>query len=253
MRKTAGQKAAGKAKLQRASAMVARRGPAPQVRQAQYSAAVRSAFGSGRENKTFDPVVLGTNGLVCSTDSAVAVSATGYITANASAHVLNQIAQGTTSTTRIGRKVMMKGLLLQGLIAQTAASSAANIVRMCLVYIPRLDRSTTTMPPQNVVWTTQHPVSLRVINNSDRFKIIRQWTHKLMGDVDACATGTEILPFSEYVKLDLQTSWLQANTDGSFNDMEEGGLALYVQGINTAASGVAPVVQYVARVYFEDH
>jgi len=252
MRRTAGQKAAGKAKLQRASAMVSAR-RAPQLRQAQYASAVRSAFGAGRENKSFDPVTLLTNTLVASSDSAVAVSGTGYITANASAHVLNQIPQGTTSTSRIGRKILMKGVLLQGWISQTSASSSVNIARLCLVYIPRLDRSTTTMPPQNVIWTAQNPVSLRVINNSDRFRIIRQWTHKLSGDVDAAATGEEIIPFSEYIKLDLQTSWLQANTDGTFNDMEEGALCLYAQGINTAASGIFNNIQYQARVYFEDH
>jgi len=252
MRKTAGQKAAGKAKLQRASAMVARRGPAPQVRQAQYSAAVRSAFGSGRDNKTFDPVTIGSNNLQCSTDSAVAVSASGYVTNASSAHVLNQVPQGTSSTTRIGRKILMKGVLLQGRIVQGPTNASSNIVRLCLIYIPRLDRSTTTMAPQNVIWTAQDPSALRVINNSDRFRVIRQWTYKLTGDLDAASTGFEILHFSEYVKLDLQTSWLQANTDGTFNDMEEGALCLYAQGINTVASNNSCPCAYAARVYFED-
>lgn len=248
----AGTSAAGKAKLQRAQAMTMARGPAPQIRQAQYSAAVRSAFGSGRDRKTFDPVTIGSNALSATTDAAVAVSGSAYITHNASAHVLNQVPQGTSSTTRIGRKILMRSIHLQGQITNASNGSFYNLVRMCLVYIPRLDRSTTTMPPQNVIWTAQDPRTLRVINNSDRFKIVRQWTHVLTGDADACSTGREVVAFSEMVKLDLQTSWIQANTDGTFNDMEEGALCLYCQGSNTTASGSNGSISYAARLYFED-
>ncbi|ALE29712.1 coat protein [Lake Sarah-associated circular virus-31] len=250
--KRASSKASAASKAARSSNMSARRGPAP-TRQAQYASAVSRSFGSGRENKTFDAVVLGTNILRASTDDAVAISASGYITTNSSAMVLNQVPQSTTSTTRIGRKMVMKGILLQGFIAAGQTGSLGSLARMCLVYIPRLDRTTTTMPPQNVIWSAQNPCALRVINNSDRFRIIRQWTHKLTGDFDAATTGNEIVAFSEYVKLDLQTSWIQSNSDGSFNDMEEGALCLYAQGLYTGASGSAPTINFASRIYFEDH
>jgi hypothetical protein len=213
---------------------------------------LRSGNGTGRERKTYDPVVLGTNVLNCSSDAAVAVSGSGYITNNSSAMVLNQVPQGTTSTTRIGRKIRMTAVHILGRIMATTNGAIYNPVRIAIVYIPRLDRTTTTMPPQNVIWTSQSPHELRVLNNADRFKIVRQWTWDVLGDRDAVTCGCEALTVDKMVKLDLPTVWTQADTSGSFDDMEEGGLCLYVQGIQSTASGNNGTFTFTARVYFED-
>lgn len=215
-------------------------------------ARARQVRGTGRERKTYDPVTLFTNILRISTDSAVAVSATSYITNGSSAMVLNQVPQGTTSTSRIGRKIKMTGIRICGRFVNTATSAQYNQCRLCLVYIPRLDRGTTTMPPQNVIWTTQSASALRVIDNSDRFRVIRQWTVDLFGDIDAVNTGAEAQSFDEMVKLNHQTVWLQSNTNGSFNDMEEGALCLYAQGTNTDASNLYASFAFSARLYFDD-
>jgi len=229
-------------------------GSVQNLRVAQNRAAIRAVtgrLGAGRDNLTFDAVVLGTNLLSPASNSAVAVSATGYITNQASAHVLNQVPQGTTSTTRLGRKMYMRKVRIQGTVSQAAASTL-NTVRMALVYIPRLDRGTTTMPPQNVIWTSQDPRENRVLNNSDRFKVLRQWVHVLMGNSTTPATGTELIHFDEMVDVNRHTTWTQADTTGVFDNMEEGGLCLYVHGPNTVASGLAPVISYTSRLYFED-
>lgn len=211
-----------------------------------------ASLGSGREHKTYDPVVLSTNYLSAATDSNVAVSGTSYITAGASAHVLNQIPLGTTSTTRIGRKLLMKSVLLSGYIINGATSATVNSVRLALVYIPRLNTSTTTMPPQNTIWTVQNAAALRLIDNVDRFKVIREWTFDMIGDVDNATTGCEMKTFKMMVPLRLPTVFTQADTSGSFNDMEEGALCLYCQGSQTLASNAYSNVIYNARVYFED-
>lgn len=237
---------AGKAKLQRASASLRQPRSAP-------SAAYVSAYMSrGVERKTFDPITLGTNVLNAASDSIVAVSGTNYISPNASAVVLNQVPQGTSQTTRIGRKLLMQAIHLRGTITATFNNAFTNTVRLALVYIPRLDRTTTTMPPQNVIWTAQDPRALRLINNVDRFKIIRQWTYQITGDGNAVTTGQEAVHFDEMVKINLPTVWTQANTSGTFDDMEEGALCLYSHGIQANAVGTA-VVSYAARLYFQDH
>lgn len=205
-----------------------------------------------REKKTFDPVTLATNNLRLSSDAAVATSAGSFITADSSAMVLNQVPQGTTSTSRIGRKIRMTGIRIVGRIANTATSAAYNQVRLSLVYVPRLDRNQTTMPPQTAIYTTQDPSSLRVINNSDRYTVIRTWTHQLFGDIDAVNTGQEAISIDEMIPLNHLTSWLQANTNGSFTEMEEGALCLYGQGINTNASNLYATFVYSARLYFDD-
>lgn len=238
---------------QKAALNVAKAKSSQQNRRAAGTAYVRRSVGVGRENLTFDAVTLSApKTLYCSSDSAVAVSATGYVTDGASAHVVNQVPQGTTSTTRLGRKMHMTGFRLVGRVVNSVTASSYSPVRLALVYIPKLDRTTSTMPPQNVIWTTQDPQSQRVLNNSDRFKVIRSWTWDLMGDLDACSTGKEAYSIDEMIPLDHQTTWTQADTTGVFDNMEEGALCLYVQGIQTVASNLFPRIAYSCRLYFKD-
>lgn len=229
-------------------------GSVQNLRVAQQTAAIRAVtgrLGAGRDNLTFDAVVLATNTLSATSNAAVAVSASGYITAGASAHVLNQVPQGTTSTSRLGRKMFMRKIRIQGSIAQPAAGTV-NTCRIALVYIPRLDRGTTTMPPQNVIWTSQDARENRVLNNSDRFKVLRQWVYQLLGNTNAPATGSEVIHFDEMVDVNRHTTWTQADTTGVFDNMEEGGLCIYVQGPNTVVSGLGATIAYTSRLYFED-
>jgi len=229
-------------------------GSVQNLRVAQQTAAIRAVtgrLGAGRDNLTFDAVVLNTNTLLAASNAAVAVSGSGYITNASSAMVLNQVPQGTTSTSRLGRKMFMRKVRIQGTIAQPAAGTV-NTVRLALVYIPRLDRGTTTMPPQNVIWTTQDPRENRVLNNSDRFKVLRQWVHVLLGNTAAPATGTEVVHFDEMVDVNRHTTWTQADLAGSFDNMEEGALCIYAQGPNTVASGLGATITFTSRLYFED-
>jgi len=214
-----------------------------------YKAAYYARSGVGSvEHKTFDPVVLGTNNLISNTSSAVAVSGSGYITANASAHVVNQVPQGTTSSTRIGRKMRMTAIHVKGTMQSDAASNSCQLNRWALVYIPKLDRTTTTMPPQNVIWTSQDSRAQRVINEADRFTVIKQCVYNNIGDFDAPSTGLEQLPIDEYIKLNHATVWTQADTTGSFDNMQEGALCIYVNG---SANNTCTMV-YTCRLYFED-
>jgi len=205
------------------------------------------------ETKTFDPVVLDTNLLYADSSTAVAVSASGYITTASSAMVLNQVPQDATSTGRVGRRLTMKAIHLRGkIVAPTLAGQNSGLVRLALVYIPQMDRTVTTMPPQTAIWTLQRPESLRVLNNASRFRILRQWTYRIAGDSDTPTTGLEVHELDEMVKLNLDTTWTQANTTGSFDAMEEGGLCLYAQGDMTAGATSSTIVAFVARLYFHD-
>lgn len=217
----------------------------------QFSTRVPARPTLGRDNLTFDAVTLNTNNLVASSDGAVAVSGSGYVTANASAHVLNQVPQGTSSTTRVGRKIQMTKLRLKGTIFIGVGNPVACVVRLALVYIPKLDRTTTTMAPHNVIWTAQQPNAGRVLNNSDRFRIIREWVHVVMGSAAAPSTGKEAIAFDEMVDINRHTAWLAANTSGTFDDMEAGALCLYAQSTQTAVSP-GPTIAYSSRLYYNE-
>jgi len=203
------------------------------------------------ETKTFDPVVLDTNLLYADSSTAVAVSASGYLTANASAIVLNQVPQGTSSITRLGRRINMKSIHLNGTIFTSTTVQATTLARIALVYLPSMDRTVTTMPPQNVIWTAQNAQALRVINDNTDFKIIRQWFYTLGGDRDAPTTGQELHHFNEVVPLnELETVWSQANTNGTFDDMDKGGLCLYFHSGAVDANPLQLLVN--ARLYFHE-
>lgn len=238
---------------QKAALNVAKAKASQQNRRVAQAQTVRRSIGVGRDNLTFDAVTLAaTNVLRLSSDAAVAVSASGYITTDSSAMVLNQVPQGTTSTTRLGRKMQMTGIRIVGRIMATTAGAFYNPVRLALVYIPKLDRATSTMPPQNVIWTTQDPHSQRVLNNSDRYKVIRSWTFDVLGDRDAVTSGKEAYSVDEMVPLDHQTVWTQADTTGVFDNMEEGGLCIYGQGIQSNVSGNFFTFTFSSRLYFKD-
>lgn len=205
------------------------------------------------ETKTYDAVVLDTNLLYADSSSAVAVSASGYITTTSSAMVLNQVPQDATSTGRVGRRITMKSVHIRGkLVGPTAAGQNPGLVRLALVFIPQMDRTVTTMPPQTAIWSLQRPESLRVLNNAGRFRIIRQWTFRIAGDSDAPTTGLELHEVDEMVKLNLDTVWTQANTSGTFDAMEQGALCLYAQGDMTAGATTSSIFDFVSRLYFED-
>lgn len=231
------------AKLARATAQVRARA-APTLRRGALM--LRAA----NENRTFDPATVGV--LYNATSNApVAVSASGYLTAAASAIVLNQVPQGTSSITRLGRRINMKSIHLSGTIFTSSTIQATTLARIALVYLPSMDRTVTTMPPQNVIWTAQNAQALRVINDGTDFKIIRQWFFTMGGDRDAPSTGQELHHFNEVVPLnELETVWNQANTSGTFDDMDKGGLCLYFHSGAVDANPIQLLVN--ARLYFHE-
>lgn len=210
------------------------------------------------EGKTFDAVAVTTSlNLSLDTSTAVADSANGYLAqgsaAAASAVVLNQVALGTTSTTRIGRRMNMKRLRITGAVRAPSGLQDSLAVKIALVYIPTLDRGTTVMPPYNTIWGHQSPIAQRVIDNSDRFKVLKNWTFNVIGDRDAATTGLESHYCDDMIDLkNILTEWTQANTDGSFDDMEKGALMLYGCANVGAGAATSCNFNFTSRLYYED-
>lgn len=214
-------RAVRQAKLARATAQIRARA-APTVRRGALM------LRPNTDNHTFDPASNGVTYNVTS-NAPVAVSASGYVTAASSAIVLNQVPQGTSSITRLGRRIFMKAIHVRGQVAVSATVQATTTARIALVYLPSMDRNATAMPPQNVIWSAQNPLALRQITDNTDFKIVRQWDFILGGDRDAPTTGQEVFLLNEMVQLnELETVWSQANTNGTFDDMDKGALCLYM-------------------------
>lgn len=235
------------AKLSRAAAQIRAR-EAPMIRIARLQApSLRT------DRHTFDALPVGGRLFNATSDSAVAVSATGYITTNASALVINQVPQNTTSNGRLGRRIAMTGVQIAGNVAVTVGGHSAQPVRMCLVYFPSMDRSVTAMPPHNVIWQAQDPRALRVLTDNTDFRVLKQWTWNMGGVLATPACGLEQYYFNEVVPLNnLETVWSTANTDGTFNDMDKGALCIYMHGgaLSTTANPITILLN--TRLYFHE-
>ncbi len=240
-RKKAAQKAFRRGKIQRL------RGRAP----------VAAGDYVSMERKFLDPFTAdGTKILIVATDSTLANAAGGFILTTAAtpgALVLNQVPRDTSVSERIGRKIRLTAVRIKGMIR--CGSAASNILKGNLALVwQKQPNNPTVMPPFTDLWVAQNPNSLRVVNNSESLRVLREWDWNLNGDNDAVTTGQEQQYFDFYVDLtkkDLVTRWTTANTDGGYDDMEEGALMLYSTG--TAAEGTGSgAITFSARVYFND-
>lgn len=223
---------------------------------ASIAGSLRVNRGLRLEHKTFDAFGSTAVGQVAADNStAVADSANSFLkqgaNATASAVVLNQVPQGTTNTSRIGRYMRMKKIRLIGSILSNSATTTCH-ARFALVYIPVVDRGVTVLPPQNTIWGAQDARQQRVIDNVERFKVLKQWVYVLTGNSTTPATGEEIFSFDDMIDLKkLETSWTPADTSGIFTDMECGALCLYAHS-NQPAGTTAAQINFSSRLYFED-
>lgn len=220
-------------------------------------AAVRAAsLGVGQEKKTFDINATAPTALWADTSTAVATSANGYLAqgaaAPASAIVINQIPQNTSAVTRIGRKALMKALHIRGRHYCQSGGSSAAMTALYLVYIPVLDRTVTTMPPHNVITGAQDPETQTVVDNAQRFKILRKWQFNMIGDLDAASTGQEQHLIDEMVPINREVCWNKEDTTGVFDNMERGALCLYAQGTGASGATTSAIFQLTTRLYFAD-
>jgi len=160
--------------------------------------------------------------------------------------LLNGMAQGTTASTRIGRRITMKSVELKGRIS-AGASGTVSTVRYALV----LDKQANAAAPAFTdIYDNSLPESLRNISNKARFQVV--WDSGLMsligtstGTTDASRKNVEF-----YKKIGFQTQY-NAGTAGTVGDIQTN--ALYFVSIGDVVSGAtAPVSVIQVRVRYDD-
>jgi len=208
----------------------------------------------GMDNKFYDSFTAsGNKQLDCSTTATLANSAGGYLLTTAAtpgAIVLNQIPQGTTQSTRIGRKLKITGIRIKGIVA-AAAAGTYSLAGWVLVH-QKTPNNPAAMPNYNDIWVTQHINSLRNVDNNDKLRVLRSWSSVVTGNSATPATGKEMVEFDEMIDLknkEVITEWTAADTTGVYGNMERGGLLLYAISSGSAA---APQMFCSARLYYED-
>lgn len=168
---------------------------------------------------------------------------------------LNSIPQGNSVNTRVGKKILLKGLQIRGSVNLAFFNGFSH--NKCAFLIVYDKRPTGTVPVMTDFFTTSTSVALNNDTNSGRFQILKR--HDFMINVNNTGTGNESFldtsscTVDEYVSLKgLQTVYKALGT-GAPADMEQG--ALYLVTIGDNAAGVTPTPEGPAwqlRVRFLD-
>ena len=137
---------------------------------------------------------------------------------------LNDCAQGTTATTRIGRKILMKSILVQGSIV----SSTGNFARILIVY----DRQPNGALPQATdVLTSNTNMAVRNLDNRDRFVILADIFPYEQEENLSNPSANSGFAYKRFIKCNLET--IYNGTLGTIADIMSGSL-LMMTNINGA-------------------
>lgn len=166
-----------------------------------------------------------------------ALDTTGSVT------LLNTVAQGAALTQRVGKKIVMKGLLCRGRF-ENNSQALLNDCAMIIVYDKR---PTGALPAVTDILVTANAQAMNNDANSGRFKILKREDFILIGNYTQAAPPVSNGNISDCLAKDADF-WLnlknlpvvyKAAGTGAIGDIEEGALYLVTVGINAAGTAAA--------------
>lgn len=169
-----------------------------------------------------------------------ALDTTGSVT------LLATIPQGTTVSTRVGKKAMLLSLQGRGHVQSGTTTTLVD----CAFLIVYDSRPQTTLPAITDILNTAHTSSMNNDANSGRFRILKRMDFSLSGNATAPATGGEIASSDFFLKIRRPIVFKAAGT-GVIADIEEGALYLVTVG-SVAAGTTAGILSMAFRTRFID-
>lgn len=168
-------------------------------------------------------------GYVDLANAGYACDTTGTLT------LLATIAQGASQQQRIGKKAMYKSLQARGQITQ-GSTATTNDIAVCIIY----DKEPTGILPAIAdIFNSVNAFSFLNDTNSDRFRVLRRWSHVLSGNIATPATGKEIIDIDEYLDLKSLPVQFKAAATGAIGDIAYGALYLVTMGSSPAGTTAA--------------
>lgn len=162
-------------------------------------------------------------------------------TSTATLLLCNGCAQGTTANTRLGRRIVMRSILIRGVVSKSTTQTGEGGIRVLLVYDMQANA---TAPLATDILQSDSIQGVQNLNNSNRFKIIYD-KHFALGAVD-----NTVLNFKKYIKCAYPTQF-NSGSAGTIGDIQTGSLYLMTYGpqIGTALPNGGTSV----RVRFSDN
>lgn len=156
--------------------------------------------------------------------------------------LINGVAQGTTATTRLGRRIQMKSLFIRAEIRMAPTTAGASPIRYLVIY----DKQTNgTAPAATDVLTTDALYSPMNLSNSRRFVVIFDKVWPCLG-----TAGPQSITVEKYIKLNLPVEF-NTGSAGTVGDIQTGSLyTLLYQDAGLIT--LAPPGAFYTRVRFSD-
>lgn len=103
---------------------------------------------------------------------------------------INLVPQGTTESTRIGRKIVVKNIDIKGYVVGNGINTTSQIVQLALVLDKQCNGAAAGYTD---IYTTNDINSFRNMANSERFTVIKTWRMQIYPQITIIA-GTSFLP-----------------------------------------------------------
>lgn len=178
--------------------------------------------------------------------------------------LINDIAKGTGSDQRIGRKIVIKAIHIRFFI--TGGTNTRIEPCTSLLYRAIKHNQATTLPPWLDVMRTQDALDFTNINTAHRYKILKRDSGKVIGSITPTGTQTDGTSYTTdsghyiewYLKYPkgLECEWTTASTTGAIGDFEIGPIIFGTLGSSAYAVATTPAIPtgYLgSRVYFIDN
>ena len=193
------------------------------VKKARYPAPTYRGRFSGRnapELKFFDTDVNFT------ADATPEIPATGQ---------LALIPQGVTESTRVGRKYVVRSIQLNGFMQQTPAAGTTSAAIITVVLVQDTQANGAAAAPADVydIGNTVLPVSVRNIENSARFKILKRWDWAMQSQAGVSAAYNNVVKkWDFYTKCNIPLEF--SSTTGAITELKTNNVFLLAgsSGVN---------------------
>lgn len=158
-------------------------------------------------------------------------------------NLLNGVAQGTTATTRLGRRIVMRSLLIKGTVSLAATSAGASPLRVLVVYDSQTNATAPIATDILQVDAIDSPMNL---SNSRRFKTLCDIEIPCLG-----TGGPQAQSFTRYIKLNMNAEF-NTGSAGTVGDIQTGSIYMltYQQGNIITAN---PASLIYTRVRYSDN
>jgi len=156
--------------------------------------------------------------------------------------LVNPVIQGSSATTRIGRRILMKSLYIRWFAQLVSTTTGGTPYRMLVVYDSQTNG---TAPAVTDVVLTDEITSPMNLNNSRRFKTLCDKTWECLG-----TGGPQSITLEKYIKLNLPVEFNNGNA-GTVGDIQTGSIYVICWTGNGLAVTV-PTSVFYSRIRFSD-